>query len=300
VRRTQNRFTPDGILALQRQAGNSAVLRMLALHSGTRLLSRCGASCSCTRCRDGDELDELESSSKAPRRAVLASHRVLQRYAHQDCVEDDLKEHIWPADYLARQMVAKAITALSATSVDPAVRALFPKYFMTPTPDIGKISKVFAGVSSEFADNDYTYECETDCSSDDNGYTWGGWSGVLTQSHIHICITKFRSRSNECLARTIIHEFTHRYCNTDDNGYCKTGCGYSSCPATLTPDKALENADSYACFAYELWPLKLATPPLTPAIVPVSGASNGGPADAGVDTGSSAGPVDAGVSAGVP
>ena len=64
-----------------------------------------------------------------------------------------------------------------------------------------------------------------------------------------------RGKANDCIARTIVHEFSHYYAGTDDNGYCKSGCGYDSCPATLSASDALENADSYACFAYELWPL---------------------------------------------
>jgi hypothetical protein len=214
------------LLELQRTAGNAAVGRLLR--------------------REG----------RLPPRGVVA-RRTLARYSHSDCEEDDLKKHIWPADWIARQMVKKAIWALTKP-VDPAAEALFSKYFMTSTPNISKILHVFREVRDEFDDNDYTYECEDDCKSTDNGYTWGGWIGSLTQSHIHLCMPNFRSRSNECLARTIVHEFTHRYADTDDNGYCKSGCGYDSCPSDLTEAKALENADSYACFAYELWPATLA------------------------------------------
>jgi hypothetical protein len=196
-------------------------------------------------------------------------HRgTLARYAHKDCVDDDLKGHVWPADDLARKMVDKALTALSASPVGPSVAALFPKYFMTSTPDISAAKQVLTAVQTEFAANDYTYECEDDCKSTDNGYTWSGIIGALTSSHIHLCMNNFRSRSNECLARTIVHEFTHRYANTDDNGYCKSGCGYSSCPSDLTPAKALDNADSYACFAYELWGLAPAPAPPPPAPAP--------------------------------
>jgi hypothetical protein len=186
-----------------------------------------------------------------------ATARVLARYAHADCSQSDLEDHVWPADWIARQMVKKAIKALSATPIDPRVSALFPKYFATSTPQVAKMLHVLDKVDAEFRDNDYTYECEDDCESDDNGYTWGGFAGALTQSHIHLCMTNFRSRANACLARTIVHEFTHRYASTDDNGYCKTGCGYASCPSELSADDALENADSYACFAYELWPIAL-------------------------------------------
>jgi lysine-specific metallo-endopeptidase family protein len=249
------------LLALQRSIGNAGVARLVA--SGRRPLQRaCCASCAAGhRCED----EEIEERGAAALRASVAGRRAVARYAHQDCSEDDLRNHIWPADYLARQMVRKAVRALSASPIEPAVSALFPKYFMTSTPSVARILHVLDQVEVEFRDNDYTYECEDDCDSDDNGYTWSGLLGAMTSSHIHLCMTNFQSRSNECLARTIVHEFTHRYAGTDDNGYCKTGCGYSSCPSDLTPDKALENADSYACFVYELWPMTLLTASAEPA-----------------------------------
>lgn len=239
---------------------------------------------------DEAERFALDSAPLTAPGQTVAQHRpqgaspraVLARYAHQDCAEADLKGHVWPADYLARQMVTKAIGALSMTPIDPSVAALLPKYFMTSTPDMAAIRPVFDSVDTEFSDNDYTYECEEDCPSNDNGYTWSGIVGALTAAHIHLCMNNFRSRSNECLARTIVHEFTHRYAGTSDNGYCKTGCGYSTCPSGLTPAQALANADSYACFAYELWSLAVSPPP----------------APTGADGGT--GPVDAGLPGGVP
>jgi hypothetical protein len=220
----------------------------------------------------GSDQDVLDRGSRSLQRSVAARRttagRVLARYAHQDCREDDLKNHVWPADYIAKQMVKKAIKALSASTIESSVSALFPKYFMTSTPKIAAMLRVLDKVDVEFRANDYTYECEDDCASNDNGYTWSGIVGSITQSHIHLCIPKFRSPTgdkNDCLARTIVHEFTHRYAGTDDHGYCKSGCGYSSCPSTMTPDQALENADSYACFVYELWPMRLLTAMAEPA-----------------------------------
>jgi hypothetical protein len=244
------------LLALQHSIGNAGVARLVA--GGRRPLQRaCCASCAGGHRREDEQ--EIEERGAAALRASVAGRRAVARYAHQDCAEDDLRNHIWPADHLARQMVRKAVRALSASSIEPAVSALFPKYFMTSTPSVARILHVLDQVEIEFRDNDYTYECEDDCDSEDNGYTWSGIIGAITSSHIHLCMTNFRNRSNECLARTIVHEFTHRYAGTDDNGYCKTGCGYSSCPSDLTPDDALENADSYACFVYELWPMTLLT-----------------------------------------
>jgi Lysine-specific metallo-endopeptidase len=58
-----------------------------------------------------------------------------------------------------------------------------------------------------------------------------------------------RSYTSELIARTIVHEFSHNYAGTDDKSYCKSG----ACPSGLSIADALDNADSYACFAYDLW-----------------------------------------------
>jgi len=260
------------VAALQRAAGNAAVARLL--ETRRRSLQRsCCSSCtggaSCESHEDENEL--LARGARALRDSVLARRarpsvgRTLARYAHANCKEDDLREHVWPADHIARQMVKKAVKAVSADPMDPSVKALFPKYFMTATPNLAKLLSVLDKVDAEFRANDYTYECREDCASTLNGETWSGFIGALTSAHIKICMNNFRSRTNECLARTIVHEFTHRYADTDDHSYCKTGCGYDQCRADLTPEKALNNADSFACFVYEMWPMKLLTAAAEPA-----------------------------------
>ena len=79
-----------------------------------------------------------------------AAAPVVQRYSHQDCTEDDLKNHVWPADGLASQMVKKAIRVLSATAIDPSVTPLFTKYFMTSSPSPARLLKVFDKIDAEF------------------------------------------------------------------------------------------------------------------------------------------------------
>jgi hypothetical protein len=174
---------------------------------------------------------------------------VLRRYSHKDCAEDDLKDHIWPADWIARQMTKKVIRVLSHPPVPDAVTPLFSKYFMIDSPPIPALLKIYDKIDVEFSANDYTYECEDDCSGSELGYVWGLWSDI------HLCMNHLRDKANDCIARTIVHEFSHYYAGTDDNAYCKSGCGFSNCPTSLSADDALGNADSYACFAYELYPM---------------------------------------------
>jgi hypothetical protein len=173
----------------------------------------------------------------------------LHRYSHEDCSEDDLRTHIWPADHIAREMTRKAIRVLSSSTLPASVTPLLEKYFKAATPPLGTILGVYDKVDAEYRANDYQYECEDDCSGSTFGYAYGIWSDI------HLCMNHLRGRPNECIARTMVHEMTHYYAGTDDNGYCKTGCEYSSCPDSLSQSDALDNADSYACFAYELWPM---------------------------------------------
>jgi hypothetical protein len=178
-----------------------------------------------------------------------SANGVIRRYAHEDCTEDDLKTHIWPSDYIARQMTKKAIRVMTASPVDPSVTPLLSKYFMTATPSAAAILKVFDKIDVEYTANDYKYECEDDCSGQKLGYVYGIWTDI------HLCMNHLRSFTNDCIARTMVHEMSHYYAGTDDNAYCKSDCGFSSCPSSLSAADALENADSFACFAYELYPM---------------------------------------------
>jgi predicted SprT family Zn-dependent metalloprotease len=179
----------------------------------------------------------------------------LRRYGHRDCADADLRSHLWPADAEARKMTANAIGALSASPMPASVTPLFNKYFMTATPDTAKIIAVYQKVQDEFTANDYIYECEEDCAGSELGYVYGVWS------HVHLCMNHIRSWSDACIGRTMVHEFTHYYAGSDDKGYCKSGCGFATCPSSLTVSDALTNADSFACFAYELYLTPLAPAP---------------------------------------
>ena len=90
-----------------------------------------------------------------------------------------------------------------------------------------------------------------------HGYTWDGLLGTLTQAHIHLCMASVRGSTVECVASTMVHELAHRYGGAGGDTYCNW-CDDGDCPRTLTPDDALDNADSYSSFAYKLWPLAVA------------------------------------------
>ncbi len=180
---------------------------------------------------------------------VQATHPVIQRYSHQDCEDADLRNHIWPADWIAKQMVEKAIRVLSASPIDPAITPLFSKYFMTSTPSIADILSVFQKIKTDFDGDSYQYECEYDC-TDANAYVYG----FLTD--VHLCMNYLRGRANDCIASTIVHEFSHYSAGTDDESGRCYDCGYfPGCPADLSVSDAVDHADAYAAFAYELYPM---------------------------------------------
>lgn len=258
--------TGTQLFGLQRTIGNAAVVRLLG--SDRRTLSRaCCSSCaSGHQCRSHCDPEELEEHGRRALARAVAARRVamhpaggpqLMRYAHQDCAEDDLKKQIWPADYIARQMIKKAIKALSQKTIDPQVKALLKRFFMTETPSIAKILRVLDKLDVEFKDNDYTYECEYDCDAKDYAYTTAGLAGSIVQAHIHLCMNKLKGFNElNCTAATIVHEMTHRYAGTDDHAYCND-CNDGSCPGSLTADDALDNADSYFGLVYKLYPMNV-------------------------------------------
>ena len=125
---------------------------------------------------------------------------------------------------------------------------LLQNYFKSATPDLLRIVDVYSTVYKKFVDGDYTLECEYDCDGD-YGYVYGVWTDI------HLCMNVINAGNwtEDCIARTILHEFTHYYAGTGDHGYCKDGCNFGTCPGSLTEDAALYNADSYACFAWELY-----------------------------------------------
>lgn len=182
--------------------------------------------------------------------AETSTPGVLQRYAHEDCTDADLRTHIWPADGIAKRMVRASIAAVTASPVAATTEALFAKYFMSRTPDTARIAEVFRALKTAFDGDSYTYECEEDCDAGTNAYSGWAWD-------IHLCMNNLRGRANECIARTIIHEFSHKYAGTGhgwifSTASCYNGCDTAGCPASLSPSDALDNAYSYAGFAYEV------------------------------------------------
>lgn len=65
-------------------------------------------------------------------------------------------------------------------------------------------------------------------------------------------VTRVANGEQMLVARTLVHEATHRYAATEDHAYCTPdGSGFKN-GATPTPAECLENADSYAFFCFAM------------------------------------------------
>jgi hypothetical protein len=56
------------------------------------------------------------------------------------------------------------------------------------------------------------------------------------------------------LSATVLHELSHRLDNTNDKKYCEEHAGWCS---SLSAKAAIDNADSYAQFAREIFNARL-------------------------------------------
>lgn len=117
--------------------------------------------------------------------------------------------------------------------------ALLRKYFVDAGPSTQLHALIGYRNLKSGIDGDFTFECESSC---DNAYAYvyPVWSDV------HICPQGFGRTTNE-LARTIVHESSHKFDSTDDEEYCYTGC------KSIDRWDAYDNADSYARFAWEAY-----------------------------------------------
>ena len=72
---------------------------------------------------------------------------------------------------------------------------------------------------------------------------------IADRGRIHINFHWITTRTAQRVARTIIHEGSHKFVGARDHAYKPNHAAY----AGLAPDEAMANADSIACFAYYTW-----------------------------------------------
>jgi outer membrane protein OmpA-like peptidoglycan-associated protein len=136
-----------------------------------------------------------------------------------------------------------AISALSASPLNPVTVALLDKHFKTHTPgDVSVILDNFKKIEADMAGSTATYECEewNALCAIGSAYTYCG------NSTSHLCSDVFDNPF--LITRTVVHERGHGvglcediYCDIHEAKYKK-----------MTKHEAIQNPDSYAAFAGEL------------------------------------------------
>jgi hypothetical protein len=154
--------------------------------------------------------------------------------------------------------VDNVITGLSMlpTPIPPTVSALLMRHFHTAAPkDIATILARYRQIQTAIHSS-LNFECETSCDANVLAYVYSIWT------NLHLCPYWFRSAADR-QAATVIHEISHDIVGTDDNAYQWETAKYNA----LSASKAMNNADSYAFFA---WDASIAppAPPAPPAPAP--------------------------------
>jgi hypothetical protein len=179
--------------------------------------------------------------------------QVIRRTTFQDCTTAQ-EATIGTATGIAAGFLGAAIAALAADPLAPQTRdALWLAYRddsrATARTVSGRLSAIVGGLPGA------TIECEQ---PSDTGYDFfcGGAdayvrivAALLGTGHIHLCMGSWDSASATDRAHTLIHEGSHRFNATSDEGYFNSpDCTESADTAPLGPVSRLDNADSYACF----------------------------------------------------
>ena len=174
--------------------------------------------------------------------------QVMMLNSHLDSARiwvDDAERKI--ADYA----YAFASTRHEAEPKNPVVakivRAALQDNFHTIEPGyVRLIAENFAELRSEL-NKSFTYECE-DEGCDDVAYVRGAFAFIRRHGNIHVCPAWFQCKEYLDRVKTLIHERAHQYPGAGGDTY-EDEAEY----AKLSPDDAVENADSYALTARQIY-----------------------------------------------
>jgi len=210
--------------------------RRLLAHELTHVVQQTNTN---TRSNDNEQYQSLYSYSITNNGEEDTE---IYRYSTQDCKDSDVTNHIAPADLRATNMAIRSAGQLAkflSTPSDPHVKDLLLKNFKDDSASTARqVFDHFKKIEAELVANDYQYECEDDCDTE-NAYVYPFWTDV------HLCMNKLSGKSNDFVAGVIVHEMSHYAADTSDHEYFYPGTGVTS----LSASKAVENADSYEGFA---------------------------------------------------
>jgi hypothetical protein len=200
--------------------------------------------------RAGRELIAHELAHVLQARAAPGARRIA-RFSMDDCDGGD-HEKIRNADLRATAMASKAVHVLRKYRGD-APRGIEDARVSDLLADsfgfegsggfLDVVLGAFEKIRDRFVADDYQYECEDDCDTE-NAYVYAFWTDI------HLCMNKLRSKSDTVMAGVMLHEMSHYTVSTGDVEYF-----YSGTPATtsLHPTDGIANADGYESFAEEAY-----------------------------------------------
>ncbi|WP_157202614.1 M35 family metallo-endopeptidase [Calidithermus chliarophilus] len=156
----------------------------------------------------------------------------------EDCPAD-WRRQANAAVELGRQWVANVLLGLNnlPSPIPAPVANLLNRHFHTTySGDIRAMLRVFGKVQKALEAR-IDFECETRCDDNVAAYVYTIWTDV------HLCPVWYGQNARG-KANTIVHELAHDAAGRDDKAYV-----WEARYARLSVDEALDNADSYSCFA---------------------------------------------------
>lgn len=212
------------VQALQRSLGNRAVVQLL----------RAKLSVS----------EQLQRAPAAQRVQQWTRDLSIQRISHEDCSEAD-RRAIREAYFRAIAMLQRAINRLNASPVSATTQRHFANHF-------GAYAEWRRGIVvmhlerdlSLLNEGDITFECETDCDSDDRAYTY--W----IFGDIHLCPSWLSDANVTERAETLIHELHHW---DPARGHLDLGYHGNQRDVDTVWIVAVNNADSYSELVQDLY-----------------------------------------------
>jgi hypothetical protein len=176
----------------------------------------------------------------------------------------DQRDQLSIAFPAAKLMAQRALAAVYSPDKGPVIHFLLERYFgpdaMSQLPEIhAGFAKILAG----WKDWDSRFDCEKQaeehCPNKNPDLITLAY--VMKKRHVfspasaygtvHVCEEAFAHPDDmQKLSVTVLHELSHRLDNTSDKKYCFADDGWCS---SLSIKAAIDNADSYAQFAREIF-----------------------------------------------
>ncbi len=174
---------------------------------------------------------------------------------------DDQRRQLSIAFPAAKLMAQRALAAVTSADKGPVIKFLLQRYFGDDAlSHLPEIRDGFSKILRDWKDWDSRFDCE----EQDEGSCPSNNPDTIRLAYIkkkrrifspnqafgtvHVCKAAFDHPGDmQQISATVLHELSHRLDNTNDKKYCFDDC------STLSTKAAIDNADSYAQFAREIF-----------------------------------------------